>query len=180
MRQFENLKMRKHLIFGILLTASCLLLIASCGVKRSASYEPIVIENEKVITKERIVRDTIVKTKVEQVRTEVQVDCDEQGKVRLRDDGNVRQSETERSRSLKQTVTIQDNVLTVDCRKEAEEIALQLYDNYVKEQEKTTKPIYIEKPLKRYQEVLMYAGVAFWVLVVTFIIGGIINLSRRR
>ena len=55
-------------------------------------------------------------------------------------------------------LTLQGNQLTIDCKAEAEKLALKLYDKYVKEHETKTNVQYIEKPFKWYHSALMYFG----------------------
>lgn len=133
------------------LAAFCLLLIiGSCGTKRKAT-EPITINETKEV---RIVeRDTVVLTKTDSVQTIVQIDCTDKETPKIK---TVSQTP---GRILKPTkLTLNGNQLTIDCKAEAEKIALKLYDNYVKEHRKEVVLKEVEKPFKWYHTALMWLG----------------------
>ena len=133
----------------------CLALVfaVSCGSRKPA--EPLIIENTKTITKETLVRDTVVVTQRDSVRTEVMIDCPEGGTPKIR----TIYKNPPKGRILQPPqVTLSGNKLTIDCKAEAEKLALKLYDKYVKEHETKTNVQYIEKPFKWYHSALMYFG----------------------
>lgn len=127
-----------------------LLIVLSCGSRS----EPYVLENIRTVTKEKVIRDTIVQVAADSTRTIVQVDCPDGSPPKIK---TVYKSKA--GKVLKPPVITQNNnQLTIDCYTKAQQIALQLFDNYVSEFEKQNKPIYIEKPLKWYQKALMWIG----------------------
>lgn len=134
------------------LAAFCLLLIiGSCGTKRKAT-EPITISETKEV---RIVeRDTVVLTKADSVQTIVQIDCTDKETPKIK---TVSQTPGRILRPTK--LTLNGNQLTIDCKAEAEKIALKLYDNYVKEHKKEVVLKEVEKPFKWYHKALMWVGV---------------------
>ena len=148
----------------------CLALVfaVSCGSRKSA--EPLIIENTKTITKETLVRDTVVVTQRDSVRTEVMIDCPKGGVPKI----STIYKNPPKGRILQPPqVTLSGNKLTIDCKAEAEKLALKLYDKYVKEHETKTNVQYIEKPFKWYHSALMYFG---GLCLLLFIIIGIAPL----
>ena len=140
----------------------------SCGSRKPA--EPLIIENTKTITKETLVRDTVVVTQKDSIRTEVMIDCPEGGTPKIR----TIYKNPPKGRILQPPqVTLSGNKLTIDCKAEAEKLALKLYDKYVKEHETNTNVQYIEKPFKWYHSALMYFG---GLCLLLFIIIGIAPL----
>ena len=147
----------------------CLALVfaVSCGSRKPA--EPLIIENTKTLEKEVVVRDTIVLTPKDSVRTIVKIDCPEGGKPKIQ---TLVQGKKGKVLQPPQ-VTLSGNKLTIDCKAEAEKLALKLYDKYVKEHESQKIPIYIEKPFKWYHSALMWFGALCLLL---FIIVGVAPL----
>ena len=140
----------------------------SCGSRKPS--EPLIIENTKTITKETLVRDTVVVTQKDSIRTEVMIDCPEGGTPKIR----TIYKNPPKGRILQPPqVTLSGNKLTIDCKAEAEKLALKLYDKYVKEHETKTNVQYIEKPFKWYHSALMYFG---GLCLLLFIIIGIAPL----
>ena len=132
----------------------CLALVfaVSCGSRKPA--EPLIIENTKTLEKEVVVRDTIVLTPKDSVRTIVKIDCPEGGKPKIQTLVQGKKGKILQPPKL----TLQGNQLTIDCKAEAEKLALKLYDKYVKEHETKTNVQYIEKPFEWYHSALMYFG----------------------
>lgn len=147
----------------------CLALVfaVSCGSRKPA--EPLIIENTKTLEKEVVVRDTIVLTPKDSVRTIVKIDCPEGGKPKIQTLVQGKKGKVLQPPKL----TLQGNQLTIDCKAEAEKLALKLYDKYIKEHETKTNIQYIERPFKWYHSALMYFGVLCLLL---FIIIGIAPL----
>ena len=129
-----------------------LVFAVSCGSRKPA--EPLIIENTKTLEKEVVVRDTIVLTPKDSVRTIVKIDCPEGGKPKIQTLVQGKKGKILQPPKL----TLQGNQLTIDCKAEAEKLALKLYDKYVKEHETKTNVQYIEKPFKWYHSALMYFG----------------------
>ena len=148
----------------------CLALVfaVSCGSRKPA--EPLIIENTKTITKETLVRDTVVVTQRDSIRTEVMIDCPEGGTPKIR----TIYKNPPRGRILQPPqVLLNGNKLTIDCKAEAEKLALKLYDKFIKEHETKTNIQYIERPFKWYHSALMYFG---GLCLLLFIIIGIAPL----
>lgn len=147
----------------------CLALVfaVSCGSRKPA--EPLIIENTKTLEKEVVVRDTIVLTPKDSVRTIVKIDCPEGGKPKIQTLVQGKKGKVLQPPKL----TLQGNQLTIDCKAEAEKLALKLYDKYIKEHETKTNIQYIERPFKWYHSALMYFG---GLCLLLFIIIGIAPL----
>ena len=147
----------------------CLALVfaVSCGSRKPA--EPLIIENTKTLEKEVVVRDRIVLTPKDSVRTIVKIDCPEGGKPKIQTLVQGKKGKVLQPPKL----TLQGNQLTIDCKAEAEKLALQLYDKYIKEHETKTNIQYIERPFKWYHSALMYFG---GLCLLLFIIIGIAPL----
>lgn len=139
----------------VLLTTTVLFFAVSCKSKRTVS-EPLQVTHYKEV--EKIVRDTIITTKADSVRTVVQIDCPDGGKPIL----TPALSEGKGAKSgrilLPPKLTLNGNHLTIDCKAEAENIALQLYDNYVKEHKQEVIIKKVEKPFAWYHKILMWVG----------------------
>lgn len=134
-----------------ILAAFCLLLIAgSCGTKRQVAEPITATESKEVRTVER---DTVVLTKTDSVKTVVQIDCTD------KENPKIKAISQTPGRILKPTkLALNGNQLTIDCKAEAEKIALKLYDNYVKEHKKEVVLKEVEKPFKWYYKALMWLG----------------------
>ena len=147
----------------------CLALVfaVSCGSRKPA--EPLIIENTKTLEKEVVVRDTIVLTPKDSVRTIVKIDCTEGGKPKIQTLVQGKKGKVLQPPKL----TLQGNQLTIDCKAEAEKLALKLYDKFIKEHETKTNIQYIERPFKWYHSALMYFG---GLCLLLFIIIGIAPL----
>lgn len=153
----------------------CLALVfaVSCGSRKTA--EPLIIENTKTITKETLVRDTVVVTQRDSVRTEVMIDCPEGGTPKIR---TINNNPTKGRILQPPQVSLNGNKLTIDCKAEAEKLALKLYDKYVNEHESKQIPIYIEKPFKWYHSALMWFGGIFILILSLFALTGILKWKK--
>ena len=146
----------------------CLALVfaVSCGSRKPA--EPLIIENTKTIT-------TVVVTQRDSVRTEVMIDCPGGGTPKIR----TIYKNPPRGRILQPPqVALSGNKLTIDCKAEAEKLALKLYDKYVNEHESKQIPIYIEKPFKWYHSALMWLGGIFILILSLFALTGILKWKK--
>lgn len=152
----------------------CLALVfaVSCGSRKPA--EPLIVENTKTITKETLVRDTVVVTQRDSVRTIVKIDCPEGGKPKIQTLVQGKKGKVLQPPKL----TLQGNQLTIDCKAEAEKLALKLYDKYVKEHESKKIPVYIEKPFKWYHKGLMYLGGIFILILALFALTGVLKWKK--
>lgn len=125
-----------------------LLFLVSCG-SRQALPKPITITETKEV--KQIVRDTIVWVEKDSTQSIVQIDCSDKEKPKIKTI-----SDTKGRNFKPPQLTLNGDKLTIDCKAEAEQMALKLYDKYVRE----TKPkiIYLEKPFKWYHKALMWLG----------------------
>lgn len=142
-----------------------LLFVVSCGSKKGIT-EPVQVTHYKEV--EKIVRDTIIETKTDSVRTIVQIDCPDGGKP------TIKTLKATKGRHLQPLeLQLNGNQLTIDCKAEAEKIALKLYDKYVKEHKQEVIIQEIEKPFAWYHKALMWVGaitlLAFGLWLIVFI-----------
>lgn len=134
----------------VLLTTTVLFFAVSCKSKRTVS-EPLQVTHFKEV--EKIVRDTIIETKTDSVRTVVQIDCPDGSKPAIK---TLKATKGRHLQPLE--LQLNGNQLTIDCKAEAEKIALKLYDNYVKEHKQEVIIKKVEKPFAWYHKILMWAG----------------------
>lgn len=139
----------------ILLLTMGLLFTVSCGSKK-ATTEPVSVTHYKEV--EKIVRDTIVQTKADSVRTVVQIDCPDGAKPILTPALSKGEGAKRGRILLPPKLTLNGNQLTIDCKAEAEKLALQLYDKYVKEHKWEVIIQEVEKPFAWYHKTLMWVG----------------------
>jgi lipoprotein len=139
--------------FVFVLMVSCI----SRKPERQTLPEPIVIENIKTVEKETIVRDTIILTPKDSIRTIVKIECPDGGKPKIKD---IKYGQKGSILKLPE-VSLNGNQLTIDCKAQAEKLALKLYDKYVKEHENKIQVQYREKPFAWYHKALMWVGGAF-------------------
>lgn len=139
----------KNIITMLLLTMG-LLFVVSCGSRKEAT-EPLQVTHYKEV--EKIVRDTIVETKTDSVRTVVQIDCPDGAKPAIK---TLKATKGRHLQPLE--LQLKGNQLTIDCKAEAEKIALKLYDNYVKEHKQEVIIKKVERPFAWYHKALMWIG----------------------
>lgn len=132
--------------------------VVSCGSRKQPKRdlsEPSVLTKEKEI--KVIERDTLILTKTDSVQTIVQIDCPENGMPKIKTIKESKGGNIIRPLDLK----LHGNQLTIDCKAQAEKLALKLYDKYVKENEFKGFIQEIEKPFTWYHKALMWLGGVF-------------------
>lgn len=140
-----------------------LMFLVSCGSRTSVS-DPVTVTETKEI--KEIVRDTIVWIEKDSVQSIIQIDCLDKSNPQIKTI-NERQGRILKSPQL----TLQGNKLTIDCKAEAEQLALKLYDKYIKEHKKQVLIKEIEKPFKWYHKTLMWlGGIALLLTIIGFVI----------
>lgn len=123
--------MKKIVICSFLLLA---LLVSSCKT------QPIVVEKTIETTHTIVERDTVFTIEPDTVTFQALLEC-RKGKVVVTSSKNIATG-----KKLKQNVSIKDNVLTIDCIKEVQELKAQLRE---KNTQKTIKePVVVEVPAK--------------------------------
>ncbi len=127
-----------------------LVLLVSCLSRKHS--EPTVITKE--ITKETVKRDTIIKIEKDSSKTVAKVDCPDGGIPIIKTIYKTIPGKKLQPPSL----TLNGNILTAECQKQADSLAVELATKYVREFISEQKPIYIEKPLKWYEKTLMWIG----------------------
>lgn len=150
-------------IFSLIL----ILVLGSCGCSKNCQPEIQIVE--KTVTKREIIHDTIFETAKDSSQAKFELVTDQKT-------GELKAVPIESTpgRILNTPkVNIKDNVLTVDCEAEADKLFAQWKETYIDSVSKTT--IYlpsktIEKPLKKWQVVLMWLGGAFILIVIIALI----------
>ena len=140
-----------------------LMFLVSCGSRTSVS-DPVTVTETKEI--KEIVRDTIVWVEKDSVQSIIQIDCLDKSNPQIKTI-NKRQGRILKPPQL----TLQGNKLTIDCKAEAEQLALKLYDKYIKEHKKQVLIKEIEKPFKWYHKTLMWlGGIALLFTIIGFVV----------
>lgn len=137
---------------------TCFLLIAlalvSC-ISRKPS-QPVVIENTKTITE--VVKDTIYKIEADSSFYNAYVDCVNGIPVLITNETH-KLSKPKAGKYLNvPKVNLQNGLLTVNCEAKAQELFKQWREKYISEKSKESTTVYVEKPLKWYQLILMWVG----------------------
>lgn len=152
---------------------TCFLLIAlalvSCFSRKPS--QPVVIENTKTITE--VVKDTIYKIEADSSFYNAYVDCVNGKPVLITNEmhgsGKAKLIKPKAGKYLDvPKVNLQNGLLTVDCNAKAQEIFKQWREKYIAEHTKET--VYVEKPLKWFQKLLMSIGVLWLGLIAINII----------
>lgn len=182
----------KNLISCVCYCLVLMVLLVSC--KSRKPVEPDKIKETHYI--KEVVRDTVITVKADSTYYEAWIEC-VNGKPVLREPTaqypEKISSEVKRYPYSKESlpkepylkplqkpkVSLDENGrLSVECKKEVEQIKAQLinkYENRVRELEKTAL---VEKNLKWWQIALMWCGVAFIGTFLILIIGAVINLKK--
>lgn len=129
-------------------------LLVSCRT----SNVPITTETTKIITIKEVVRDTVFTIEKDNSYYNALLEC-QNGKVVIKDEPK----KTKGNNLEPPKVTIRDNVLEVDCEKEAQKLFAQWKDTYTIENATTviTIPVYIEKELSYWQSTEIWCGRIF-------------------
>ncbi|MBP7174012.1 MAG: hypothetical protein KBA33_08120 [Cloacibacterium sp.] len=166
--------MQKSKIFlTVISICIALVLLVSCHGRKHS--EPVVITKE--ITREIVKRDTIIKIEKDSSKTVVKIDCPDGGTPVIKTIYKTIPGQKLQPPSLK----LNGNVLTAECQRQADSLAIELATKYVREfvsEQKPIyidKPVYIEKPLKWYVKFLMWIGIFSLIILA---IGLILKIKR--
>lgn len=149
---------------------TCFLLIAlalvSCFSRKPS--QSVVIENTKTITE--VVKDTIYKIEADSSFYNAYVDCVNGIPVLITNEmpslGTKTLLKPKSGKYLEvPKVNLQNGLLTVNCEAKAQELFKQWREKYINENSKETATVYVEKPLKWFQKLLMWTGVLWLCLI---------------
>jgi len=139
-----------------------LFVLGSCGAFKKCDPEIHIVE--KTVVKREVIHDTIFKTAKDSSQAKFELVTDQKT-------GQLKPVAIQSSpgRILNApTIKIKDNILTVDCRAEADELFAQWKETYTDSVSKTTivlPPKIIEKELSLWQSIQIWLGRAFILLV---------------
>lgn len=170
--------MKRLLTFVTFILLLFSLVLVACTSKQP--LEPVTIEKVKTVTE--TIRDTVITTKADSTYYNAFIDC-VNGKPVLREPEKSREDPIYKSSQPTKTnqavpgkslqppkVSLIGNQLEVSCHQKAVDLFLQWKEKYIQENTTTTKPQYIEKPLKWWQKGLMWSGGVFLVLIAVLLI----------
>lgn len=149
-------------ILKVISICFALVLMGSCGSRKQPKRdlsEPLVLTKDKEV--KIVERDTLILTKTDSVQSIVQIDCPENGMPKIKTIKESKGGNIIRPLDLK----LHGNQLTIDCKAQAEKLALKLYDKYVKENEVKGFIQEIEKPFTWYHKALMWLGGVFLAII---------------
>lgn len=148
------------------------LLILLFMVSGCKSAKPVIVP-EKEVTTEKVVEtvhDTVYKTEKDSSAYRALLDC-QNGKVVVR---QVKQATAGKHLNAP-VVSIADNQLNVDCEARAQELYAKWKSTYIEKNKATQTPVYIDKPLKWHQRLLIWLG---WFLL--FLLGSLIAYGTSK
>lgn len=156
------------LFFSIILFCFSLVSVVSCRSRKPP--EPVTIETTKTITE--VVKDTVFKVEADSSYYQAWIEC-VNGKPQII--SNAKQaaeyqrkhpeskaappiSKSGKNLSAPNIKLDQNGKLTADCHQEALNLFKSWKEKYISENQKTTVPVYIEKPFRWYHKALMWLG----------------------
>ena len=144
------------------------------GCKTANVLPPTIIEKTNTITKKEVVHDTIFETQKDSSYYKAWLDCQD-GKVVFKTniDSQKPKVETKKGNYLKPpNVNLKDNILTIDCHAEAQKLFAKWKDTYIIEnnQTNTTKPVLVERQLTFWQNLQIWCGRIFLLLLLTIVV----------
>lgn len=147
------------------------LALVSCFSRKPS--QPVVIENTKTITE--VVKDTIYKIEADSSFYNAYVDCVNGIPVLITNEmhgsGNAKLIKPKAGKYLEvPKVNLQNGLLSVNCEAKAQELFKQWREKYINEKSKESTTVYVEKPLKWFQKLLMWTGVLWLCLIAINII----------
>lgn len=154
----------------------CLAQLVSCGSRKR--LPPETITDTRFV--KQVIRDTVLKVQADSTYYHAWIEC-VNGKPVLREPKQAKnkeprpKSKDNQNALQKPKVTLDENgKLTVECRKEVEQVKAQLTSYYESRLKERIKPVEIEKPFAWYHKILMWAGGIF-----LFLIGFVITIKIK-
>ena len=170
MKQFKITSFLSFLLFFVLLATT----LSSC--KSTSVVPPATTETTNTITIKEVIRDTVFETKKDSSFYKAYLDC-VNGKVVIK--GNSQKAKGNYLKPPK--VTVQDNIITVDCEAEAQKLFYQWRDVYRENMKSVLKklPYPVEKPLTWWQKTQIILGRIFLALIIVFTIVGVLKYFKK-
>lgn len=153
----------------------CLAQLVSCGSRKPLPPETI---TDTLVVKQ-VIRDTVLNVQADSIYYNAWIEC-VNGKPVLREpkpeNKEKRAKNQDHKRALQKPKVILDEngKLTVECRKEIEQVKAQLTSYYESRLKERIQPVEIEKPFAWYHKLLMWAGGIF-----LFLIGFVITIKIK-
>lgn len=133
-----------------------------------------IITNETVRFEKEFIRDTIFQTVADSSTYKAWLKCDSLGNV------VIASSESNSGKKLKAPVVyIKDNVLQVDCTKEAEKLFFQWKEKFKSESTSVTKEILVERELSTFQIVQIWLGRILILLIIIALVALCVRWSSK-
>ena len=143
------------LVIGLAIAATQL---TSCNVHKNCVTTPETIET--IVEREVIIRDTVVLTEVDSSSVRIIIECDT-----IKNEPIITSIKTIGGNRLKPPEVLMNNgVIDVNCKAEAEELFIQWKEEYLSKQTTHTIPQLIEKPPSGWNTFLSWSGGIFWVI----------------
>lgn len=154
----------------------CLAQLVSCGSRKP--LPPETITDTRFV--KQVIRDTVLKVQADSTYYNAWIEC-VNGKPVLREPKPAKSQEQSNQKQKPEKALQKPNVildengkLTVECRKEVEQVKAQLTSYYESRLKERTQPVEIEKPFAWYHKILMWAGGIF-----LFLIGFVITIKIK-
>lgn len=171
MKQFKIQNFLSLLFLFVLLATT----LSSC--KSASVVPPATTETTNTITIKEVIRDTVFQTEKDSSYYKAYLEC-VNGKVVLKSDT---QPIVKPGKFLQPPkVSLKDNMLTIDCKAEAQKLFTQWKDTYTNEQKSTIQkiPYAVEKPLSWWQKTEIILGRIFLGILVLFAIVVALRLTK--
>ncbi|WP_291122775.1 hypothetical protein [Flavobacterium sp. UBA6046] len=171
MKQFKITHFLSFLFLFVLLATT----LSSC--KSASVVPPATTETTKTITIKEVVRDTIFKTEKDSSYYKAYLNC-VNGKVVVKQDTKPIIKLGKFLQPPK--VSLKDNILTIDCKAEAQKLFAQWKDIYRENMKSvlTTKYVEVEKPLTYWQKTEIILGRIFLGLILCFTALGVLKYFK--
>lgn len=169
----------KNLKTKFLLSVFCFVVLATTLVacKSASVVPPTTTENNTTVTVKEILHDTVYETQKDSSYYKAYLEC-VKGKVII---SPKPKPESQKGNHLKPPkVTIQDNILKVDCEAEAQKLFAQWKDTYTTEHKDSIQsiPYPVEKQLSWWQKTQMILGDIFLVIIGLFVVVVVLRLTN--
>lgn len=166
----------KH-FFSFSLFCFSLAFVVSCSSRKPP--EPVKIETTRTIT--QVVKDTLFKVDADSTFYQAWIDCQNGKPVIIRtvqeaEDFNRKNpgagaepAKSQPGKHTKVNATLKNGKLNVDCHQEALNIFKSWKEKYISENQKTTVPVYVEKPYPWYVVTLNILGASMLIMLIIMI-----------
>lgn len=172
MKKFKIPHLLSFLLFFVLLATT----LSSC--KSASVVPPATTETTNTITTKEVIRDTIFQTQKDSSYYKAYLDCVD-GKVVVKQDTKPIIKSGKFLHPPK--VNLKDNILTIDCKAEAQKLFAQWKDVYRENMKSVLQkiPYPVEKPLTWWQKTQIILGRIFLALIIVFTIVGVLKYFKK-